>query len=95
MWLAGYSKPFDRHDWIVRRENGEEVRYIIDFYRGRSIPGAPAGVAVHLDVRPAIDSVPALVDRLAFGFRKMFYVTSLPVASLGSYKYFSALKRKE
>ena len=29
-WLGG-SLPFDRHDWYVDR-NGQEVRYVIDFY---------------------------------------------------------------
>ncbi|SNX87718.1 related to CYT2 - holocytochrome-c1 synthase [Melanopsichium pennsylvanicum] len=33
--IAGYSKPFDRHDWTVERNCGEQVRYIIDFYTGR------------------------------------------------------------
>lgn len=33
--LLGYSKPFDRHDWVIDR-NGEEVRYVIDFYRGQT-----------------------------------------------------------
>ncbi|SJX65309.1 related to CYT2-holocytochrome-c1 synthase [Sporisorium reilianum f. sp. reilianum] len=34
--LAGYSPPFDRHDWTVERPTGEQVRYIIDFYTGRA-----------------------------------------------------------
>ncbi|KAJ9475267.1 Holocytochrome-c1 synthase [Pseudozyma hubeiensis] len=34
--LAGYQHPFDRHDWTVERSNGEQVRYIIDFYTGRA-----------------------------------------------------------
>ncbi len=39
--LLGYTKPFDRHDWIVDR-NGQDVRYIIDFYKGTpvSVPAA-------------------------------------------------------
>jgi cytochrome c heme-lyase len=32
--------PFDRHDWIVRRKSGEEVRYVIDYY---SAPPDPDG----------------------------------------------------
>ncbi|PWZ01993.1 cytochrome c and c1 heme-lyase [Testicularia cyperi] len=35
--LAGYQHPFDRHDWTVDRD-GKQVRYIIDFYSGRSAP---------------------------------------------------------
>ena len=33
MGLFGYTRPFDRHDWIVDR-NGQDVRYVIDFYKG-------------------------------------------------------------
>lgn len=39
--LAGYQHPFDRHDWTVERQGGQQVRYIIDFYTGRAQP-APA-----------------------------------------------------
>lgn len=59
--LQGFKLPFDRHDWVVDR-CGREVRYVIDFYSGPSQPGAP--VSMHLDVRPALDSVGALYDRL-------------------------------
>lgn len=58
--LLGYARPFDRHDWVVDR-CGARVRYVIDFYNGAA-PGAP--VAVHLDVRPALDSPGALLERL-------------------------------
>ena len=59
-WWGGAPLPFDRHDWIVDR-CGEEVRYVIDYYHGRNEPG----VAVfHVDARPAVDSMGALVDRV-------------------------------
>ena len=35
--LAGYQHPFDRHDWTIARD-GHQMRYIIDFYTGRSTP---------------------------------------------------------
>jgi len=57
----GFKLPFDRHDWVVDR-CGQDVRYIIDFYSGAPQPGVPA--SMHLDVRPALDSLGALVDRL-------------------------------
>lgn len=60
-WL-GYNAPFDRHDWVVSR-CGKDVRYIIDFYQGSSTPG-DSRVAMHLDVRPALDSVGAVWDRV-------------------------------
>ncbi|KAK9810244.1 hypothetical protein WJX72_007204 [[Myrmecia] bisecta] len=59
--LLGYKLPFDRHDWVVDR-CGREVRYIIDFYNAAPLPGMP--IAMHLDVRPALDSPSALWDRL-------------------------------
>lgn len=40
--LAGYQPPFDRHDWTIERPNGEQVRYIIDFYTGKSQPSPSA-----------------------------------------------------
>ncbi|KAJ6500457.1 cytochrome C1 heme lyase, partial [Mycena sanguinolenta] len=52
--IMGYSAPFDRHDWVVDR-CGLQMRYIIDFYTGKSTqPGA--GPAFYLDVRPALDN---------------------------------------
>ncbi|KAH9943809.1 cytochrome c/c1 heme lyase-domain-containing protein [Amylocystis lapponica] len=56
--------PFDRHDWIVRRrQTGEEVRYVIDYY---SAPPEPDGSPVFsLDVRPALDSVGSVRQRIA------------------------------
>ena len=60
-----YSLPFDRHDWVVDR-NGQEVRYVIDFYEGRRVKGSAsdAPVSIYLDVRPALDSFQALFDRI-------------------------------
>lgn len=56
--------PFDRHDWVVRRPNtGEEVRYVIDYY---SAPPEPDGSPVFsLDVRPALDSLSSVKERIA------------------------------
>ena len=65
-WM-GYRLPFDRHDWIVDR-CGQQVRYIIDFYNG---PPGPRGITMHLDVRPAPDSMQALADRAAMTLRDL------------------------
>ena len=55
--------PFDRHDWIVRTNSGEEVRYVIDYY---SAPPEPDGSPVFsLDVRPALDSVGSIRQRIS------------------------------
>lgn len=97
--LLGYSKPFDRHDWVVERD-GEEVRYVIDFYSGKRNPNpspTASPISMYLDVRPAIPqtkivhSVAAMVDIIGFEFRKRFSVTSLPKASLGTHKFCSEL----
>ena len=65
-WM-GYKLPFDRHDWVVER-CGQEVRYVIDFYNAAPAPGAP--VAMHLDVRPALDSFQAVLDRSTMTIRQ-------------------------
>jgi hypothetical protein len=62
----GYKLPFDRHDWVVDR-CGSEVRYVIDFYSGA--PAAGAQASMHLDVRPALDSFGAALDRLRMQWR--------------------------
>ena len=48
---------------MKRRATGEEVRYVIDYY---SAPPEPDGSPVFaLDVRPALDSVGSIKQRLA------------------------------
>ena len=59
--LMGYEMPFDRHDWIIDR-CGKEVRYVIDYYDGDLQPGTHE--FANLDVRPALDSVDAVWDRM-------------------------------
>lgn len=59
-WL-GYELPFDRHDWIVDR-CGTEVRYIIDYYEGDL--DSKTGQFALLDVRPALDSLGNIWDRM-------------------------------
>ncbi|KAL1953594.1 hypothetical protein VTO42DRAFT_2575 [Malbranchea cinnamomea] len=61
----GTPPPFDRHDWYVLRQTPsgpKEVRYVIDFYSG---PPEPTGEPVfYLDIRPALDSPTAALERL-------------------------------
>jgi len=47
------ERPFDRHDWLIRRASGEHVRYIIDYYSAQ--PDEEGNPAFILDVRPASD----------------------------------------
>ncbi|PFH49108.1 hypothetical protein AMATHDRAFT_63759 [Amanita thiersii Skay4041] len=53
--LLGYTAPFDRHDWIVDR-CGTRMRYVIDFYTGKSSGLSPNDLSFYLDVRPALDN---------------------------------------
>lgn len=67
-------KPFDRHDWLICRENPKNssnplevdppkfCRYVIDYYDGGvDEDGNPV---FHFDVRPAIDDFDSLMARL-------------------------------
>jgi cytochrome c heme-lyase len=68
----GYKLPFDRHDWIIDR-SGKDVRYVIDFYNAKIPQGSNSSsssssldvgpIAMHLDVRPALDSPEAFYER--------------------------------
>jgi len=59
-WI-GYTLPFDRHDWTIDR-CGHHVRYVIDYYNGKKVPGMPA--SVYIDARPALDSGAAAFERM-------------------------------
>lgn len=48
---AGRTAPFDRHDWHIDR-CGTPVRYVVDFYDGKSSPEHP--VSIHIDARPEV-----------------------------------------
>ena len=58
-WL-GYQHPFDRHDWLVRRTDGAEVEYVIDYYAGKRTAAAgdnEGPLSFYLDVRPKLNTV--------------------------------------
>ena len=74
MSLMGYALPFDRHDWVVD-SNGRDVRYVIDFYKGKANPSAP--IAMHLDVRPAVDNPYAVYHRLKYNFFDMLSIPKI------------------
>ena len=48
---------------------GEQVRYVIDFYNAPG-DGQTAAIGMHLDVRPALDSVGAVADRVRMQFQQ-------------------------
>ena len=74
-WL-GQGMPFDRHDWYVDRGDGEgERRYVIDYYhddvkaKENQLPtlnDSSAVKSIAVDVRPAIDSFDAILDRIIY-----------------------------
>jgi len=70
-YLGLAPRPFDRHDWTVDR-CGTEVRYVIDYYdvpeahgkdRLPQLDEEGAVPSIWVDVRPALDSPTAAVDR--------------------------------
>jgi cytochrome c heme-lyase len=80
------EEPFDRHDWYVEDASGggEPRRYVIDFYEGMDRSGgvpdrstsdvASAAISrppsMYIDVRPALDSPSAAVDRMTMFARE-------------------------
>lgn len=66
-WI-GYELPFDRHDWVVAR-NERLVRYVIDYY-GCEPSGGKELPQISVDVRPAVDSIGAVWDRVKVAFRR-------------------------
>lgn len=66
--------------------NGEEVRYVIDFYKGstpsppQKVPDAAAlnkppiepAMAIYLDIRPAVDSFSAVRDRIQMAIHMQY-----------------------
>jgi cytochrome c heme-lyase len=55
------DKPFDRHDWYIDNGTDHEKRYVLDFYMTENkAMGMPR---VEIDVRPALDTPQAFVQR--------------------------------
>ena len=71
--LRGYTTPFDRHDWTIRRCDGTEVEYVIDFYQGKDNKAdgektRRAGqLNFYIDVRPKLNSVEGVRMRVLRG----------------------------
>jgi len=75
IYVFGHPKPFDRHDWVVRRGE-EERRYVIDYYSDEGLADKDekpstmhdyqALKSIAVDARPAVDSVAAVLDRLIY-----------------------------
>jgi cytochrome c heme-lyase len=64
------DKPFDRHDWYIDNGVDHEKRYVLDFYMMEDkTSGIPR---VDIDVRPALDTPQAFVQRGARLVKEMF-----------------------
>ncbi len=73
--VFGHPLPFDRHDWTVIRNDGTEVRYVIDYYYDETraseteesampaMDDHDAVKSILVDVRPAIDTLQTAFDR--------------------------------
>eukprot|EP00605_Chrysophyceae_sp_TOSAG23-4_P000417 GSChrysophyteH1.ASY1.ANO1.473.1 assembled CDS len=71
--IFGHPKPFDRHDWYVDC-GGQERRYVIDYYHDERYEGKDAKPtsmhdskslkSINIEVRPAMDSLDAIIGRL-------------------------------
>jgi len=78
---CGYELPFDRHDWIVDR-CGTNVRYILDYYDTGIDQHETGEDSVEIDVRPALDSFSACVDRM-----KVFCLRHCPSVATFLFEY--------
>ena len=74
---AWKGKPFDRHDWTIARDDGSEVRYVIDYYFDEGKSGEDKVPALHsassvqsisIDARPAVDNIQSFLDRIRYPF---------------------------
>jgi cytochrome c heme-lyase len=75
-YVLQHPLPYDRHDWIIERDDGQIVRYVIDYYHDEALGSdAPesATPALHqeagsqsllVDVRPAADRVENIWNRM-------------------------------
>lgn len=74
--ILSHPLPFDRHDWVVLRDDNTTVRYVIDYYydesRARDTPDSAmpsmhddeATPSLLVDVRPALDGPRQLYQRV-------------------------------
>jgi cytochrome c heme-lyase len=74
--VLGHPLPFDRHDWVILRDDNTTIRYVIDYYydesRARDSPESAmppltddeATPSLLVDVRPALDGPSQLYERL-------------------------------
>ncbi|KAG8762478.1 Cytochrome c1 heme lyase [Serendipita sp. 405] len=69
--LLGYQRPFDRHDWVIDR-CGTRVRYVIDYYTGRTTGPNASPFSFYIDARPALDSWEGIQMRGLHLWRSIF-----------------------
>lgn len=98
--LFGHPAPFDRHDWVVDR-GGKEVRYVIDYYHDESqvnsdktpkLTDLHSMKSIHVDVRPALDSVDSVCDRV---FRMPLHLVTHPNSAYKPPSFFPSSQMKQ
>ena len=74
--FLGHPLPFDRHDWVILRDDNTTVRYVIDYYFDESLARDTSDSAMPslhddtatrsllVDVRPALDGPYPLYERI-------------------------------
>ena len=83
-------KPFDRHDWYIDNGTDHSKRYVLDFYmRGDENDGKDGRSGgmlprVDIDVRPALDTPQAFIQRGRRFFKDLFPGISKELESLRS-----------
>jgi cytochrome c heme-lyase len=75
-YVLQHPLPYDRHDWIIERDDGQLVRYVIDYYHDEALGSdAPESATPSLhydagsqsllvDVRPAADRIENIWNRM-------------------------------
>lgn len=61
--LLFQERPFDRHDWYIDNGVDHEKRYVLDFYMTEDDTARGGMPRVEIDVRPALDTPQAFVQR--------------------------------
>jgi len=88
-------KPFDRHDWYIDNGTDHSKRYVLDFYMrgdeandnnndGRSGGSSSMLPRVDIDVRPALDTPQAFIQRGQRIFKELFPGISKEIESVFS-----------
>jgi cytochrome c heme-lyase len=83
--LGLQPRPFDRHDWYIDNGTQHSKRYVLDFYmRDDGSNSSTSLPRVDIDVRPALDTPQAFVQRGQRIFKELFPGIAKELESLSS-----------